>query len=585
MNGKNYTLPDNVEELKIIDTNSLTEIKSSVVELLKTQQQYNNLETEYAVLKTQHISLETQHAVLGTQHADLETQHADLEVQYEDLKNKYKSLQKYFFGKSSEKLTPADELQGFLFNEAESSGKTLDDDSNELKTEEEAIADDVTVIKQYTRRKAGRKPIPAHIPRKEIIHDLSDEEKACECCDKCRPLIGTKATEELEFKPAEIFVLKHIYPIYGPCDCEDCINEEKPEVISATAPKRIIPGSIASESLIAYIITSKFCDAIPFYRQSKMFGRIDIDISRATMCNWQMDAFEGMDLFFEVMKETLKGGEFIRMDETTVQVLHEDNRAPESKSYMWVAIGYPARGRRLILYEYHPTRSGQVPMEFLKGFNGYLQTDGYAAYAAPAMKYGLIHVGCLAHARREFHKAYDPKAKKSSAYKALMIIRKVYEIESDLREKDLSDDEFVKKRKAAVTPVLDELYEFLVRTKELVTPSSLVGVAVTYTLNQWSKLIRYLDLACMTPDNNEIERSIKSFVIGRKNWMFSNTSRGANASAGMYSLIESAKANGLDPYLYLRFLFTKLPYVRDNKDELRKLLPCFLSPEDIKISD
>ncbi len=560
MNGKNNTLPDDVEELKSIIANHLIEMERSSLALQKTQAEYENLET----------------------------QHADLEVQYEDLKNKYKSLQKYFFGKRSEKLTPVDELQGLLFNEAESSDNVLEDENNEseeIKSEEEASADDVTVVNQYTRSKAGRKPIPAHIPRKEIIHDLSDKQKECECCSKTRPLIGTKITEELEFKPAEIFVLKHVYSIYGSCACENSINEEKPEVISASAPKRMIPGSIASESLIAYIITSKFCDAIPFYRQSKMFGRIDIDISRATMCNWQMTAFEGMSTFFEVMKETLKSGEFIRMDETTVQVLHEENRAPESKSYMWVAIGYPAKGRRLVLYEYHPTRSGKVPMEFLKGFKGYLQTDGYAAYAAPATEHKLVHVGCLAHARREFHKAYDPKAKKSSAYKALMIIKKIYEIESDLRGKDLPDNDFIIKRKTAVTPVLAELYEFLVRTKEAITPSSLVGEAVTYTLNQWSKLIRYLDLACMTPDNNEIERSIKSFVIGRKNWMFSNTPRGAHASAGMYSIIESAKANGLDPYLYLRFLFTKLPYVRDDKDELRKLLPCFLSPEDIKISE
>lgn len=565
MNAIKHTLPDDVEELKNIIATHLIEMERSSFSLYETLAKYHEL---------------------SNQHVSLETQHADLEVQYEDLKNKYKLLQKHFFGKRSEKLTPVDELQGSLFNEAESSDKNLDDDNSEsekIKTKEELNPDDVTVVKQYVRSKAGRKPIPAHIPRKEIIHDLSDKEKSCECCNKIRPLIGTKVTEELDFKPAELFVLQHTYPIYGPCNCGDSISEEKPEVISAPASKRIIPGSIASESLIAYIITSKFCDAIPFYRQSKMFGRIDIDISRATMCNWQMTAFEGMSTFFAVMEETLKSGEFIRMDETTVQVLHEDNRTPESKSYMWVAIGYPSKGRSLVLYEYHPTRSGRIPMEFLKGFKGYLQTDGYAAYSAPAVERGLIHVGCLAHARREFHKAFDPKSKKSSAYKALMIIRKIYEIESDLRTKGLPDNVFVEKRKAAVTPVLNELHEFLVRTKELVTPSSLVGKAVSYTLNQWSKLIRYLDLACMTPDNNEIERSIKSFVIGRKNWMFSNTPRGAHASAGMYSLIESAKANRLDPYLYLRFLFSKLPYVREDKDELRKLLPCFLSPEDIKI--
>jgi len=543
MNVKNHTLPDDVEELKRIIDSQRTDIERSSFEL------------------------------------------EEFKRRYEDLDNKFKYLQKLFFGKKSEKLTPEDELQGRLFNEAESFVFTKDNNKTEQTAEETDADNDVTLVKQHSRSKAGRKPIPAEIPRKVKVHDLSDEEKKCVCCGKNRPMIGTEETEELEYVPAKIYAVKNTYLKYGPCDCEDFLNQEKPEVISAPAVKRMLPGSIASEGLLAYVFTAKFCDAIPFYRQSKMFGRIDIDISRATMCNWMMNTYETMSLFFELMKETLKSGEFIRMDETTVQVLHEDNRAPDSKSYMWVAIGYPVRGRTLVLYEYHPTRAGYVPMNFLDGFNGHLQTDGYAAYEAPAVKYGLVHCGCFAHARREFHKAYNPKNKNSRAYKALMIIRKIYEIESDLRGKNLSDDEFVKKRRKAVTPVLDELHAFLIQTKEIVTPSSLVGEAVNYTLNEWSKLIRYLDLACMTPDNNEIERSIKSFVIGRKNWMFSNTPRGAHASAGMYSLIESAKANSLDPYLYLRFLFTKFPYVRNDRNELRKLLPCFLSPDDIKIKE
>ncbi len=335
-----------------------------------------------------------------------------------------------------------------------------------------------------------------------------EEEKQCPCCGKNRPLIGQEESEELEYIPAKIFALQHVRLKYGPCDCNDFFNEEKPEVISAPAPKRMLPGSIASEGLPAYILTAKFCDAIPFYRQSKMFGRIEVDIPRATMCNWAMTSRENMDLFFEVLKETLKSGEFIRMDETTVQVLCEENRDPGSKSYMWVAIGYPERGRPLALYEYHPTRAGYVPMKFLEGFKGYLQTDGYAAYDSPANQHGLIHVGCLAHARREFYEAYDTKSKNSRAYNALMIIRKIYEIESDLRTKNLSDDLFVEKRRSATEPILKELHAFLVDTQEVVIPSALVCQAANYTLGQWSKIIRYLDRAYMTPDNNEIVRKL-----------------------------------------------------------------------------
>jgi transposase len=543
MDATNHALPDNVEELKAV-----------INQLIENER--------------------------------LACAFQEFQRKYEELEQKCRQLQKLVFGRKSEKLSPVDAQQGLLFNEAESFVDASGDGAGADETANEPNADaDTTVVKQYTRKKAGRKPIPAHIPRKEILHDLSEEEKRCECCGKDRPKIGVETTEELEYVPAQIFVQKHIYPKYGPCSCEQSFTEEKPEVISAPTAKRILPGSIASDGLLAYVYTAKFCDAIPFYRQSKIFGRIEVNISRATMCNWQMTTHESMSVFFDVLKETLKSGEFIRMDETRVQVLHEDNRDPASKSYMWVAVGYPARGRPLVLYEYHPTRAGHVPMQFLKGFAGYLQTDGYAAYNSPAAAHGIIQVGCFAHARREFFEAYDAKFKNSLAHNGLTIIRKIYAIESDLRAQQLDDDIFVEKRRLAVTPVLDELHAFLVRTKEIAVPSSLVAKAVNYTLNEWGKLIRYLDLACMTPDNNEIERIIKSFVIGRKNWLFSNTPRGAHASAGMYSIIESAKANGLDPYAYLRFLFSKYPQVCHDKEAVHKLLPCFLSPADVKTAE
>jgi len=559
MNEINNTLPDDVEELK------------SIIASISSTYEYS-LDIKEEELAKERIKIERAVFELN-----------EILQKYEKLEDKYNYLQKLFFGRRSEKLRPEDELQGRLFNETETFGEESGADSATEKAAEES---DITVIEQHTRRKAGRKSIPLGIPRKEIVHDFSEEEKKCECCGKPRPIIGKEETEELDYIPAKVEVLKHIRPKYGPCSCEEFIHAGKPEIICAPAPKRMLPGSIASEGLLAYVFTSKFCDALPFYRLSKMFQRIDVDISRATMCNWQITCFEKMNMFFEIFTETLKGGEFIRMDETTVQVLHEENRAPESKSYMWAAIGYPARGHPLILYEYHPSRSGDIPLQFLKGFTGYIQTDGYSGYNRAVNIYELIHVGCFAHARRKFHKAYESsKNKNDRSYKVLMMIRSIYKIESELRGKNLTDDEFVEKRKIAVMPILEELYSYLVQTREIVTPSSALGGAVNYTLNEWDKLIRYLDKAYLTPDNNEIERSIKSFVIGRKNWLFSNTPRGAHASAGMYSIIESAKLNGLNPYLYLRFLFSKLPIIGDNRDELRKLLPCFLTAEEIKISD
>lgn len=526
-------------------------------------------------------------STLNQQYLTLDKKFHELNHEYESLNQKYQLIHKMQFGKKSEKLKldPEDELQGRLFNEAENS--SAENESSDDSTEEtpEADADeDVTIIKQHTRKKPGRKPIGANVPRVEIIHDLSDNEKKCECCQKERPLIGKEETEELVFIPAKVYAEKHITFKYGPCTCEKFQQEEKPEIISAPARLRMLPRTIASENLLAFTITSKFCDSMPFYRLSNMLERFEISIPRATLSNWQIGAFNRLEPLFDIMKETIKSGEFIRMDETTVQVLHEENRSAESKSYMWVAIGYPARGRPLVLFEYHPTRAGYVPMKFLEGFKGYLQTDGYAAYNKPAHVYGLVHVGCFAHARREFFEAYDSK-KKNRAHKILLLIRKIYSIEDDLRLRSLPDDVFVEKRRLEVTPVLDELHSYLVETKAVVVPSSNLGKAVNYTLNEWHKLVRYLDLACMTPDNNEIERAIKSFAVGRKNWMFANTPSGAHSSAGMYSLIQSAKANGLEPYAYLCFLFSKFPKVCNDRNELKKLLPCFLSPEDLKIKE
>jgi len=496
------------------------------------------------------------------------------DLKYQLLEEKYKTLQRIFFGKRSEKLTPEDELQGRLFDEAEDGTSSINEEPGK------ETSKDVTAVKGYIRKKTGRKPLPANIPREEIIHDLSEEEKKCSCCGRERKCIGKEITEELDIIPPKIKAIRNVMMKYGPCDCDGFFHSGEPEIKTAVAPRRMIPGSIVSPGLLAYTVASKYADALPFYRQSKIFERIGVELSRATLCNWTIEAYEKMTEFMTVFEAELKKGNFIRMDETVVQVLREENKRPESKSYMWVSIGYPGRGRPLVLYQYHSTRSRDIPYNFLEGFKGYLQTDGYDGYNRAASREGIVHVGCFAHARRYFFDASKLNKKDSRAHRGLQFISRIYEIESELRGKELSDDKFVEQRRKLVLPVLDDFHNWLLEAKNSVLPSSKTGEAVNYTLNEWSKLIRYLDAAFMTPDNNETERAIRPFVIGRKNWLFSNTPRGARASAAMYSLIESAKANSLEPYAYLRFLFTRLPETTDRAD-LTSLLPCFLSPEQI----
>lgn len=487
-----------------------------------------------------------------------------LEEKHAHLKEKYKYLQRMLYGKKSEKLTAEDEHQMRLFNEAEDGSS---EENESIKQKEEK-----TEVKGHTRKKRGRKPLPEHIDREEVIHDLTKEDKACPCCGKERPVIGEVTSEELDIIPPKMIVNKHIRKKYGPCSCEEFETKEIPEIKTAAMPPRLIPQGIASAGLIAYIVTAKFCDALPFYRQSNIFERLDIELSRATLCNWSLLAAEKCKPLIDLMIDEICGGPVIRMDETSLQVLKEPGRKAESKSYMWVTMGYTTEKKPLLLYQYHPTRSGEVPGQFLNDYSGYLQTDGYAGYNKAAENNDIIHVGCFAHARRYFENAYKLNKKSKVGFKGMDYIQKIYAIEIKLRHADLSTDKFVETRRKEVTPVLDAFYNWLQSQVDTVVPKSKAGEAIRYTLDEWKKLTKYLDHYLLTPDNNLTENAIRPFVMGRKNWLFSNTPRGAHSSAILYSLIESAKANGLEPYKYLRYLFEKLP-LAESKDDFRALLP------------
>jgi len=495
---------------------------------------------------------------------NLSEEHVSLKEEHSHLQEKYKSLQRMLYGKKSEKLTPEDEYQMRLFNEAEEGSG--EENAPERHTEE------TTEVRSHSRKKRGRKPLPAHIDREEIIHDLTEEEKACPCCGKERPVIGEVVSEELDIIPPKMIVNRHIRKKYGPCTCKAFEEKEIPEIKTATLPPRLIPQGIASAGLVAYSITAKFCDAVPFYRQSKIFERLDIELSRATLCNWSLLAAEKCQPLIDLMIDEIRGGPIIRMDETSLQVLKEPGRKPESKSYMWVAMGYTAEEKPLLLYQYHPTRSGDVPDHFLKKYAGYLQTDGYAGYNKAADNNDIIHVGCFAHARRYFENAYKLNKKSKVGFKGLDYIQKIYAVENKLRQSNLFPEKFVETRKKEVAPLLESFYNWLQSQVDSVTPKSKAGEAIRYTLDEWHKLIKYVDHYLLTPDNNLTENAIRPFVLGRKNWLFSNTPRGAHSSAILYSLIESATANGLEPYKYLRFIFEKLP-LAESKDDFRALLP------------
>lgn len=556
--------------------NSTKDILPDDPELLK--EIIVGLQNEFEKKQNEYKSLDEKIKLLDGKYSSLEKNYISLDEKYNYLNEKYNTIKRLFFGSKSEKLSPEDEHQMRLFNEAEE-GLDSSSDSVDESAEEET---NKIAVKGHTRKKSGRRPLPDYLPREEIVHDLTEEEKICPCCGNERPQIGEETTEELDIIPPKILVNKHIRKKYGPCKCDDFFGEEIPEIKTAAMPPRLIVQGIASSGLVAYAVTAKFCDALPFYRQSKIFERLDIELSRATLCNWAMLAAEKCKVLVDIMIEEIRGGPVIRMDETSLQVLNEPGRPAESKSYMWVAMGYALCEKPLVIYQYHPTRSGEVPKKILQDYKGFLQTDGYDGYNQIEKTNEIAHVGCFAHARREFEKAMKQSKKSKIAYKGLNYIRRIYIIENDLRGKKYEPDVFIEKRKAAVMPVLDEFHNWLLEQQVNILPEGYTGKAVSYALNQWHKLVRYVDHHLLTPDNNLVENAIRPFVMGRKNWLFSNTPRGAEASAVLFSLIESAKANKLEPYRYLRFIFDRVPSAK-SRDELRSLLPDKVTHDMIKL--
>ncbi|WP_284186116.1 IS66 family transposase [Vibrio algivorus] len=440
------------------------------------------------------------------------------------------------FAKRSEALKPYNASQGDLFNEAEAECEVDKDEEIE-----------VTTTTTTTKKKRGkRQPLPKTLPREVIELDLTEDEKQCSCCKHLLHKIGEDRSEKLEFTPAVLKVLEYVRPKYACRQCEQ--TQDNSHIVQKSAPQSIIPKSFATESLLANIILGKYRYAMPLYRQESLFSQSGIELSRTTMARWVIQVSEKFTPLYEALKEHLLKQVVVQADETPLNVLKEDK-----KCYMWLycsGADSPETAltdvKNIVLYDYQNSRARACPETFLGNYDGYLQTDGYGAYDG---LHQVTNVGCMAHARRKFMdaKKLQGKGKSGKADKALAKIQKLYGIESGL--KGVSVDKRKTERQRQAKPILDDLYEWM--TSQQVIDSSVLGKAIKYTLGQWPKLIRYLDDGHLSIDNNRAERAIKPLVIGRKNWLFSNTPNGANASAMLYSIIETAKANGLILYDYM----------------------------------
>ena len=501
--------------------------------------------------------------------AKYEKELAEVKTQLSRVQEQYAALQRLMFGPKSEKRGEVNPKQELLFNEAET-----------FSTVQEEPAKRITVA-AHERGKPGRKPFPENLERHEILHELSEAERRCPVCGAVRPELGEERTEELRLIPAKAVVDVHIMKKYGPCPCKDCHGTEGTPVLQAPGPVKLIPGSKYSNGTLAFFLTSKFVDAQPFYRMERILARWGIETGRSTLCALAIRAGHAVGELIEGIREDLLCSPVLGMDETPVQVLHETNRSSHTKSYMWVACGYKG-GKKLLFFHYHPSRSGSVAQSLLEGYKGYLQTDGYAGYERVGDSPGIVHVGCMAHIRRKFYEADRLAHGSGEAAAFLSMLGKFYHTESQLRlryeQKLLDEGQFLTERRKLQEPQLQAMYEWLQSRQPLTAPAGSLGKAVSYALGQWERVTKYLEHALLTPDNNAVENALRPFVIGRKNWLFSNTALGAHTSAGLYSLLETAKANGHEPYKYLCYLFDTLPHAKDLEAK-RALLPYNLEPD------
>ena len=492
------------------------------------------------------------------------------ETEIEDLQEQLKLALFRKFGRKTE--TTAELLQNLLFEEPAEDVPPVEDSSS---VEEETVG-------SYSRKKRGRKPLSKDLPRVDVVHDIPEEEKQCACGHELSR-IDEEVTEKLKIIPEQVFVERHIRPTYACRKCEGSGDEEKPVFRIAPVEESIIPKSIVTPELLAFIVVNKFVDHLPYYRQEKRFERIGARISRQDMSNWQNKAYYYLAPLKDLIKSHLLSGNVVNMDETTVQVLGEEGKANTSKSYMWLARG-GSPGKPVVHYEYHHSRGSDYVKDFLSGFKGYLQTDGYVGYeTALKDRTDIIRVGCMAHVRRKFFEAAKSSKKAGSAQEAVSKIQKFYRIERELRaEEELSPEGFLEKRKVLIGPVADDFKSWLEQKALTQRPTSNLGKAISYALSQWPNVIRYLDHPDLTPDNNDAENAIRPFVLGRKNWLFSGSPEGARSSCFMFSRIETARQNGLNPYGYLNFVFSNAPEIHKS-GSWDELLPWNIKAELLEL--
>jgi transposase len=477
-------------------------------------------------------------------------------------------LRHRLFGHSNE----AQAGQSRLFNEAELEA------TSDVSGDDAALAETLETVSPQkppcARARGKRRPLPAALPRIEYVVEPPEAERHCDCGTPMVK-IGEQISEQLDVVPMKIRVIRTIRPRYG------CPNGEHAPVTAANPP-RVLPRSHFSAGLLALLLTVKYVDGLPLNRFAKVLGRHGVEVPRQSLARAVIGTSQALQPLFNLARDTLLDSAVIHMDETPVQVLKAPDKSPGAQSTMWVQCGGPP-DRPVIVFDYDPSRSGSAPLRLLEGWRGYLMTDDYGGYNAVARCEGVEHLACAAHARRKFVEAarVQPQGTSGRADQAITFFARLYRIESAL--KDVGDEQRLRARQDKSQPVLEAFKIWLDATSPRVTPKSKLGQALAYLAHIWPKFIRYTERGDLPIDNNACENAIRPFVVGRKAWLFSDTPAGAHASAVIYSLVETAKANGHEPYAWLRYVLERLPMAK-TVDEMEALMPWNLHEQDLAMN-
>jgi transposase len=456
-------------------------------------------------------------------------------------------------GRGSERLSE-DQLALFETEwEAQTAGTESPADNNDKQDDPPAPPGDSP---QGSPR--GRRPIPGHLRRERIVHDLAESEKHCKSCDKDLRRIGEEVSEHYEYIPAQMLVIEDVCIKYA-CGCT---------VTTATKPPQPIEKSTAGASLLTQVIVAKYADHLPLNRQEKMFRRLGVELPRQTLCGWMGQVAELLDPLYAQAKRFVLASKVVQTDDTPVKVL--DRSLPKTRmGRIWPYVGdatHPA-----VVYDYTPTRERDGPEKFLKQFRGYLQADAYSAYdqffTQPGR--GIVEVGCWAHARRHFYDAKETDLARMGA--VLASIAQLYGVEKLARERKISGEARRILREQGARPVLNELQAYLLRIRTELLPKSVAGQAVAYALKNWAALTRYCEDGDLEIDNNAAERSLRGIAVGRNNWTFFGSDHGGKTAAVLRTFVASCERVKVDPYAWFSDVLARIASYPVN--QLDQLLP------------